>query len=64
MKIHSNIEKEVTPKGKRSIRFNVWGNWVGYVSGKRWIDFGCHACAESDAIEWKNDSPLQIRSDT
>jgi hypothetical protein len=31
---------EQAPKGKRSIRKNVWGNWVGYVAGKRWEMFG------------------------
>lgn len=52
MIIKSNIEKEATPKGKRTVRLNIWGNWIGYVSGRRWMDFGCHASAEQDAAEW------------
>lgn len=42
------IKQEQEPKGKRSYRKNVWGNYVGYVGRKRWIDFG----REFDAIEW------------
>lgn len=29
-----------TPKGKRSIRVNIWGNVVGYVAGRRFWEFG------------------------
>ena len=47
------IEVKETPKGKRSIRCNVWGNWVGYVSGKRFKEFGV---SEHDAVEWLNES--------
>jgi len=28
------------PEGKRSARRNVWGNVVGYVSGRRYKEFG------------------------
>lgn len=33
------LQKE-TPKGKRTIRNNIYGNLVGYVAGKRWEEFG------------------------
>lgn len=29
-----------TPKGKRTIKSNIYGNLVGYVGGKRWEEFG------------------------
>lgn len=29
-----------TPTGKRSVRRNIWGNLVGYVSGRRFWEFG------------------------
>lgn len=29
-----------TPKGKRAVRINIWGNIVGYVSGFRFWEFG------------------------
>ena len=48
-----------TPKGKRSIRLNIWGNWVGYVSGRRWMEFGCQAWAEREAREWLEHQPPQ-----
>lgn len=41
------------PKGKRSVRQNIYGNWVGYVSGKRWEDFGDAPWAEATAQAWK-----------
>lgn len=32
---------------KRSIRLNVYGNWIGYVGRERMYDFGdCQAYAE------------------
>jgi hypothetical protein len=34
------IEQEETPKGKRSVRRNIYGNLNGYVSGKFWTTFG------------------------
>lgn len=49
------IAQEETPKGKRSIRWNIWGNWVGYVSGKRWIEFGSQPWSEREANEWMNE---------
>lgn len=44
------IEQEQEPKGKRSIRWNIYGNWVGYIGRKRWITFA----TEFDAIEWRD----------
>lgn len=45
------IQQEQEPKGKRSIRWNVWGNWVGYIGRKRWMTFA----SEFDANEWLNE---------
>lgn len=45
------IKQEPEPKGKRSIRWNVWGNWVGYIGRKRWMTFA----SEFDANEWLNE---------
>jgi hypothetical protein len=42
------LEQEIEPKGKRSYRWNVWGNYVGYIGRKRWMTFAI----ESDAKEW------------
>ena len=39
-----------TPKGKRSIRSNIYGNTVGYVSGKRFWEFG--SGSDTDAGLW------------
>ena len=42
-----------SPKPKtRTIRKNVYGNWVGYVGGRRTEDFGDHANSEGYATEW------------
>lgn len=46
------IPQPETPKGKRSIRWNVYGNWVGYVSGKRWKEFGSKPWSEAEANAW------------
>lgn len=45
------IQQEQEPKGKRSYRWNVWGNYVGYIGRKRWMTFAL----EADAIEWVNE---------
>ena len=42
------IEQEPEPKGKRSYRWNIYGNWVGYIGRKRWVNFA----TEFDAKEW------------
>lgn len=42
------IEQEQEPEGKRSYRWNIYGNFVGYIGRKRWITFA----READAIEW------------
>lgn len=45
-----------TPAGKRTIRQNVWGNWNGYVSGRRFWEFGTdHKTAEF----WVNGATLE-----
>ena len=50
----SEVVEEPTPKGKRSVRSNIWGNLNGYVAGRFWITFGCtddgYAWAQAD--EW------------
>lgn len=53
------VKQEETPQGKRSIRWNVYGNWVGYVSGKRWKEFGCQAWSEREANEWVQEGAAQ-----
>lgn len=45
-------EPEKTPKGKRRAQKNIYGNWVGYVSGRRWKEFGCQPWSEREAMEW------------
>lgn len=37
----ANAAAYVTPKGKRSVHENIWGNIVGYVGGRRFREFGC-----------------------
>lgn len=45
--------ERVTPTGKRSVRINVWGNIVGYVSGKRFCEFGSWTTwNEQEARAW------------
>lgn len=34
------VEYPETPRGKRTIKRNVWGNVNGYVSGRRFWEFG------------------------
>lgn len=38
--------------GKRTYRRNIWGNVVGYESGRRAWEFGCEIQAEAIAAEW------------
>lgn len=45
-----------TPKGKRSIKKNIYGNVVGYVSGKRFWEFGTD---EKSAEFWNNGNSLE-----
>ena len=45
-----------TPKGKRRIRTNIWGNTVGYVSGNRFWEFGND---EKSAQFWLNGATLE-----
>jgi len=42
------IKQKQEPKGKRSYRWNILGNFVGYVGRKRWMSFD----TEFDAKEW------------
>lgn len=45
---------EETPKGKRTVRENIWGNIVGYVGGRRWKEFGPIApWTRREAEEWR-----------
>lgn len=48
------IAQEELPKGKRSVRSNIWGNLVGYVGGKRWEEFGdCYSVMNNEnAQHW------------
>lgn len=46
------IEQEPEPKGRRSVRQNIWGNWVGYIGNRRWMTFS----REQDAIDWRDES--------
>lgn len=56
MRFKFDTAEEATPKGKRSIRANEYGNLWGYVSGKRWVEFGeeHNAAAQRDAAQWLN----------
>jgi hypothetical protein len=47
-----SITYPATPSGKRRIAQNGFGNWVGYVSGKRFWEFGCDVLAEDTAASW------------
>lgn len=47
---------------KRTIRRNIYGNWVGYVGRARVEEFGDHANSESDANEWLTTGPDPERS--
>lgn len=53
------IEYPVTPDGKRTVRRNVYGNVVGYVSGKRFWEFGCDAWAAKVANVWLGGKSLE-----
>ena len=49
-----------TPKGKRTIRKNVWGSVVGYVSGKRFWEFGLVGTwNEAVAANWCSGETLE-----
>jgi hypothetical protein len=43
-----------TPKGKRTVKHNIYGNLVGYVGGKRWEEFGDAYCRmnRAEAAAW------------
>lgn len=49
-----------TPAGKRTVRINIWGNVVGYVSGKRFWEFGERGtCNEATAKAWAEGESLE-----
>ena len=45
-----NIQEEPAPKGKRSVKQNVWGNVNGYIGGRFWQQIGIAyaPCIEED----------------
>lgn len=47
------IQQEPEPQGKRSYRWNIYGNFVGYIGRKRWMTFA----TEFDAKEWVENKP-------
>lgn len=49
-----NIEFPACPAGKRSVRTNIWGNVVGYVSGRRFWEFG------ADGITTRRESAMWV----
>ena len=51
MQIITAIKQDAAPKGKRSIRANVWGNVNGYIGGRFWKTIGptYAACTDEDA---------------
>ena len=50
------IDYPETPKGKRSIKRNIFGNTVGYVSGRRFWEFGED---ETSAQFWADGNSLE-----
>lgn len=47
---------------KRTIKKNIYGNWVGYEGRARTEEFGDHANSESDANEWLATGKVEIRA--
>lgn len=55
-----NIQYPGTPTGKRSVRTNIWGNVVGYVSGRRFWEFGsAGGWTDKVAAEWLKGKTLE-----
>lgn len=50
------VDYPETPKGKLVSRQNIYGNWVGYVSGRRFWEFGTDDRA---AMCWQAGSDLE-----
>ena len=49
-----------TPAGKRTVKHNIWGNIVGYVSGKRFWEFGTRdRCNEAVANAWQAGATIE-----
>lgn len=38
--ITTTAARETAPKGKRTVRANVWGNTNGYIGGRFWKTIG------------------------
>lgn len=54
------IEFPETPAGKRTVKNNIYGNIVGYVSGKRFWEFGSiDKCNEATAKAWAQGESLE-----
>ena len=47
---------------KRTVKQNIYGNWVGYVGRARSEEFGDHANSEADAIEWAKTGSNETRA--
>lgn len=50
------IEYPETPEGKRKVKRNIWGNTVGYVSGRRFWEFGD---LQETAKVWESGASLE-----
>ena len=50
------IQQEQEPTGKRSYRWNIYGNFVGYIGRKRWMTFALEADAKEWVAEQENNS--------
>lgn len=54
----SFIDHKTEPKGKRTIRVNIYGNIVGYIGRTRWIEFGINTPTNMrEAEAWENHDP-------
>lgn len=51
--VNLTVQYPETPAGKRAVRANIYGNLVGYVSGRRFWEFGANeAWNKRVADEW------------
>lgn len=51
------IEQEQEPKGKRSYRWNIYGNYVGYIGRRKWRVFA----NEFDAKLWVEEQENNLK---
>lgn len=59
MKLGQSFYPE-TPDGKRTVRENQWGNIVGYVSGRRFWEFGVVSSWNRETARlWQEGSSLE-----